>query len=163
MGSIRCRFYRRNSQFLQFHGWHKRDCRSYRSHWLGLLAFYFHSHQENASFFMISSCLSLSCLGFLPLNMPKARVFMGDIGSILLGAVFGSLVYLFSTSFLEFLCLSSFLSMPMNWQLCFSVWKIGKNYFKPIEDTSTNFWPTKRKYLIGKFPWVSVFFSWSSV
>jgi hypothetical protein len=36
----------------------------------------------------LSLCMAFSSLGFLPFNMPKARVFMGDIGSILLGAVF---------------------------------------------------------------------------
>ncbi|MBI5604627.1 MAG: glycosyltransferase family 4 protein [Deltaproteobacteria bacterium] len=75
----------------------------------GLLAFYFHSYQENPSFFILSTCISISCLGFLPMNMPRAWVFMGDTGSILLGGVFGSLVYLSSTTPLNFLCMSSFL------------------------------------------------------
>jgi Fuc2NAc and GlcNAc transferase len=48
-------------------------------------------------------------LGFLPFNMPKARVFIGDVGSILLGFVFAGLVVLLSKSFLEFVCLVGFL------------------------------------------------------
>jgi len=32
--------------------------------------------------------VSAACLGFLPFNFPRARVFMGDVGSILLGFVF---------------------------------------------------------------------------
>lgn len=75
----------------------------------GLLAFYFYSYQLSPTFFTLSSCLSLSCLGFLPMNMPKAKVFMGDIGSILLGSVFASLVYMTSKTILDFICLASFL------------------------------------------------------
>lgn len=47
--------------------------------------------------------------GFLPFNFPRARVFMGDVGSILLGALFGCLVLMFSKSLLDFLCLCGFL------------------------------------------------------
>ena len=46
----------------------------------------------------VAVCLSLACLGFLPLNMPKARVFMGDIGSILLGSAFAGLIWLAAES-----------------------------------------------------------------
>jgi Fuc2NAc and GlcNAc transferase len=53
--------------------------------------------------------ISLACLGFLPFNVPKARVFMGDVGSILLGGAFGCLVYLASDNFLDFACLAAFL------------------------------------------------------
>jgi Fuc2NAc and GlcNAc transferase len=53
--------------------------------------------------------MSLSCIGFLPFNVPKAKVFMGDVGSILLGFIFsGMAVYLFN-DVLDFICLSSFL------------------------------------------------------
>jgi Fuc2NAc and GlcNAc transferase len=54
-------------------------------------------------------CLSIACLGFLPLNMPKARVFMGDIGSILLGSVFAGLIWLAAERVLDFVCMASFL------------------------------------------------------
>jgi Fuc2NAc and GlcNAc transferase len=74
-----------------------------------LLAGYIHSSQGQTPLSSIAVCISLSCLGFLPLNMPKAKVFMGDIGSILLGSLFGSLVYLASNTFLDFLCMASFL------------------------------------------------------
>ena len=49
------------------------------------------------------------CLGFLPLNFPRAKVFMGDVGSVLLGFLFASWVLWFSQSFLEFVVLTSFL------------------------------------------------------
>jgi Fuc2NAc and GlcNAc transferase len=57
----------------------------------------------------VAVCLSIACLGFLPLNMPKARVFMGDIGSILLGSVFAGLIWLAAESVLDFVCMASFL------------------------------------------------------
>jgi Fuc2NAc and GlcNAc transferase len=52
----------------------------------------------------LSICTSLACLGFLPLNMPKARVFAGDVGSILLGFIFAGIVVWLSKSFLDFVC-----------------------------------------------------------
>jgi Fuc2NAc and GlcNAc transferase len=57
----------------------------------------------------ISFGIATACLGFLPLNFPRARVFMGDVGSILLGFIFASWVLWFSQSLLEFVVLSSFL------------------------------------------------------
>ena len=76
----------------------------------GLLAFYASSYSgADYSLVILSICISLSCLGFLPLNMPKAKVFMGDVGSILLGFVFAAMVVLLSKSFLDFVCLAGFL------------------------------------------------------
>jgi len=53
--------------------------------------------------------IAVACIGFLPLNFPKAKVFMGDVGSVLLGFLFASWVLYFSKSLLEFIVLSSFL------------------------------------------------------
>ena len=53
--------------------------------------------------------LAASCAGFLPLNFPRARVFMGDVGSILLGFIFAAGVLMASHSMQEFLCMVSFL------------------------------------------------------
>ena len=61
------------------------------------------------SYSVLSICMSMSCFGFLPYNIPKARVFMGDVGSVLLGFVFAAIVVLLSKSFLDFVCLASFL------------------------------------------------------
>ena len=52
-----------------------------------LLAAYVDLIEGSAAVTGLAVCLSLACLGFLPLNVPKARVFMGDIGSILHGIV----------------------------------------------------------------------------
>lgn len=37
--------------------------------------------------------IGFACLGFLPFNVPAARVFMGDVGSILIGFWFGFMVF----------------------------------------------------------------------
>jgi len=63
-----------------------------------LLAAYVNLIEGSAAVKGLAVCLSLACLGFLPLNMPKARVFMGDIGSILLGSAFAGLIWLAAES-----------------------------------------------------------------
>lgn len=50
--------------------------------------------------------LAAACLGFLPFNVPRARVFMGDVGSVLLGFVFASAVLRLSGSPAEFIALT---------------------------------------------------------
>jgi len=73
----------------------------------GLLAFEAYKDQPEVGF--LATCMALACLGFLPFNLLRARVFMGDISSIVLGGVFAGLVYLASRTFLDFLCMTSFL------------------------------------------------------
>jgi len=63
----------------------------------------------DSKYVAISIAITCSCLGFLPYNIPKAKVFMGDVGSILLGFVFACLVVILSRSFLDFICLAGFL------------------------------------------------------
>jgi len=48
-------------------------------------------------------------LGFLPFNLPRARLFMGDVGSIFLGFLFASSVCLLARTWTEFLVFASFL------------------------------------------------------
>ena len=50
-----------------------------------------------------------ACIGFLPMNFPKARVFMGDVGSVLLGFLFSSYVLWLSRSILDVVVLTSFI------------------------------------------------------
>jgi Fuc2NAc and GlcNAc transferase len=58
----------------------------------GLLALFGHLHGAGEGMVLCSLCLGAACLGFLPFNMPRARVFMGDVGSVLLGFLFALLV-----------------------------------------------------------------------
>ena len=75
----------------------------------GLLAVFAHGKEIDSGIEVIAISLSLGCVAFLPFNLPKAKVFMGDVGSILLGFVFATMVYMLAASLLEFFCLSLFL------------------------------------------------------
>jgi UDP-N-acetylmuramyl pentapeptide phosphotransferase/UDP-N-acetylglucosamine-1-phosphate transferase len=87
----------------------------------------------DAKYSILSICIAFSCLGFLPFNFPKAKVFMGDVGSILLGFVFASLVILFSNNLFDFMCLVSFLFPFYADELMTMAVRIkdGENLFKP--------------------------------
>ena len=61
------------------------------------------------SFIILAVCMGLACMGFLPFNMPKARVFMGDVGSVMLGFVYAGLVVGLSYSLNDFMVLCAFL------------------------------------------------------
>jgi len=75
----------------------------------GLLGFYAWLSGGESSSVALAICMSLACLGFLPFNMPKARVFMGDVASILLGFVFAGMVVWLSKSLLDFVCMAAFI------------------------------------------------------
>ena len=46
----------------------------------GLIALFGVLSGANDSLLILAGCMGFACLGFLPFNMPKARVFMGDVG-----------------------------------------------------------------------------------
>lgn len=75
----------------------------------GLLGWYAATVGGDPRIIAICICMSLSCMGFLPFNMLKARVFMGDVGSVLLGFVFAGLVVWVSKRFVDFVCAAAFL------------------------------------------------------
>lgn len=75
----------------------------------GLVTIYAFFNKAEPSISLLPLCLSMACCGFLPFNFPKARVFLGDVGSILLGFVFSSIVALWSKDVLDFICLCGFL------------------------------------------------------
>lgn len=58
---------------------------------------------------LLAVCIALACLGYLPFNMPRSRVFMGDVGSVLLGFVFAGLVVTLSRNYLEMVCFAALL------------------------------------------------------
>lgn len=60
---------------------------------------------------LVFFAIGLACLGFLPFNIPNARVFMGDVGSILIGFWYGFLVFRLSSSPTDFIFMIS-LMMP---------------------------------------------------
>lgn len=75
----------------------------------GLLGIYGNINGEDALLVNLCFALMWACIGFLPFNMPKARVFMGDVGSVLLGFVFAGMVVLFADTIQEFVLLAGFL------------------------------------------------------
>lgn len=62
-------------------------------------------------FFTVSLAAAFACLGFLPFNAPRARVFMGDAGSVFLGFLFASLTLKMASGPLAFLSFAAFLGM----------------------------------------------------
>jgi len=78
----------------------------------GVIAFgCFASIAHDIGMFNISIiCISISasCIGFLILNM-SGKVFMGDVGSILLGFLFAGIAILLSNSLLDIFCYFAFI------------------------------------------------------
>jgi len=60
----------------------------------------------SSSHTLVLLAASFACLGFLPFNMPSARVFMGDVASVLLGFFFALSVVMLASSVTEFLALA---------------------------------------------------------
>ena len=58
---------------------------------------------------LFSLCIALACVGYLPFNMLRAKVFMGDVGSILLGFVFAALVVTLARNYQEMVCFAALL------------------------------------------------------
>ncbi len=75
----------------------------------GLIAYFSYYIVNDYNLFIMSLILTAGCIGFLPFNFPKAKVFMGDVGSIFLGFVFASFVVKLSVTINIFLCLIMFL------------------------------------------------------
>lgn len=63
---------------------------------------------DTALFYPILAVMG-ALVGFLPFNLPRAKLFMGDVGSIFLGFLFALSVCLLAGSWTEFLVLASFL------------------------------------------------------
>ncbi|MBU2591300.1 MAG: UDP-N-acetylmuramyl pentapeptide phosphotransferase, partial [Nitrospinae bacterium] len=75
----------------------------------GLLVYFIILNDSDTYLAILSLSIVLACLGFLPFNFPKARVFMGDVGSILLGFLFACIVILISNDFLDLITLAAFI------------------------------------------------------
>jgi Fuc2NAc and GlcNAc transferase len=93
-----------------------------------LLLFFVAARNGQTALALLLVSLSSACTGFLPFNFPSARVFMGDVGSILLGFFFAVAVVLLSHSVVEFLalagCLFTFYADALS--TLFIRWKDGE-------------------------------------
>lgn len=75
-----------------------------------LIAIFLNNYSSYFDLTLFAICMVASILGFLPFNIPKAKVFMGDVGSVLIGFVFASMVVYFTSDVSTFICLVSFLA-----------------------------------------------------
>jgi Fuc2NAc and GlcNAc transferase len=98
----------------------------------GLMAFFSYTMANELDVTRLSMVLSIGCLGFLPFNLPKAKVFMGDVGSIFLGFVFATFVVKLSTDIHIFLCTIMFLCTfyADAFVTLFYRWRRGENLMK---------------------------------
>ncbi|MBI2413385.1 MAG: glycosyltransferase family 4 protein [Deltaproteobacteria bacterium] len=60
---------------------------------------------------VLSLAVAAACLGFLPFNMPRARTFMGDSGSMFLGFLFALFAYRLTHGLGDLICMGMFLSL----------------------------------------------------
>jgi len=74
----------------------------------GLLATYGGLQGTPTEFIVLDLCLVFTCIGFLPFNLPNASVFMGDAGSVFLGFIFATMVWVSNTTLLGVLSCSAF-------------------------------------------------------
>jgi Fuc2NAc and GlcNAc transferase len=74
-----------------------------------LVAFYGFVQGASPAILTLAAGLALACLGFLLFNFPKAKVFMGDVGSILLGFIFAVFVLYMAKSTADFICMIAFM------------------------------------------------------
>ncbi|MCD4722740.1 MAG: glycosyltransferase family 4 protein [Desulfobacula sp.] len=84
-------------------------------------------------YILLCSAMAVSCFAFLFFNIPTAKVFMGDVGSVFIGFVFASMVILLAMDFTDFICMSGFLFLFYFDELTAMIVRVGKkeNLTKP--------------------------------
>lgn len=75
----------------------------------GLAATFTGMGDANSTLISLLLAMSAACAGFLPFNLPRARVFMGDVGSILLGFVFAGTTFIVAHDLAGLLCFLTFM------------------------------------------------------
>ena len=75
-----------------------------------LVAFYTKISGMEPIYGALSLSMAFACLGFLLFNTPKAKIFLGDVGSILLGFVFACLIIVLSKDLMDFFVMAGFLA-----------------------------------------------------
>ena len=75
-----------------------------------LVAFYGQISGMESVYGVLSLSMAFACLGFLCFNVPKAKIFLGDVGSILLGFLFACLIIVLSEDLVDFFVMAGFLA-----------------------------------------------------
>nr|NJM01486.1 UDP-N-acetylmuramyl pentapeptide phosphotransferase [Desulfobacula sp.] len=75
-----------------------------------LMAFYGRISGMDPVYGVLSLSMAFACLGFLCFNFPKAKIFLGDVGSILLGFLFACLIIVLSEDLVDFFVMAGFLA-----------------------------------------------------
>ena len=81
-------------------------------------------------FSLLSFCMSGLCLGFLKHNKYPAKIFMGDIGSLTIGAIIGIICVVTNSFFTTFVISGIFVIESLSVILQVSYFKITKKFFK---------------------------------
>ena len=82
------------------------------------------------TFSLLSFCMSGLCLGFLKHNKYPAKIFMGDTGSLSIGAIIGIICVVTNSFFTTFIISGIFFVETISVILQVSYFKITKNFFK---------------------------------
>jgi Fuc2NAc and GlcNAc transferase len=75
----------------------------------GLLGVFMQISDADVRLSFLAASMVFSSLAFLFFNLPVARVFMGDVGSVFLGFVFSVLVIFTARDLIDFVCMAGFL------------------------------------------------------
>ena len=81
-------------------------------------------------FSLLSFCMSGLCLGFLKQNKYPAKIFMGDTGSLTIGAIIGVICVTTNSFFTTFIISGIFVAEALSVILQVSYFKITKKIFK---------------------------------
>ena len=81
-------------------------------------------------FSLLSFCMSGLCLGFLKHNKHPAKIFMGDTGSLTIGAIIGAICVITNSFFTTFIISGIFVIEALSVILQVSYFKITKKFFK---------------------------------
>ena len=81
-------------------------------------------------FSLLSFCMSGLCLGFLKHNKYPAKIFMGDTGSLTIGAIIGIICIITNSFLTTFIISGIFVAEALSVILQVSYFKITKNLFK---------------------------------
>ncbi len=75
----------------------------------GFIAYYANLIGASNNYIALSTAMALSSFAFLFFNMPDAKVFMGDVGSVLIGFVFSIMILFVAKTLMDFICMAGFL------------------------------------------------------